>query len=201
MDKLKELLNSEKFAKIKELIKKVRIVDLIIVVCVLISLCVGFSTYKGVRQTADKQIEATSNIVFKVYMRGVTFTGKELPIKKGEKTFISIRNVPYSDLEILDVKADRRKIVLPTLNSKTVVIVVEDVGQPDLYDVVVTLTDKAKITKDGAVVGGNKVKMGLPITLEGAQYRFTGSVSDIKIIDAVDNEALHKDLNTTDDIQ
>ena len=87
------------------------------------------------------------------------------------------------------------------MNSKTVVIVVEDVGQPDLYDVVVTLTDKAKITKDGAVVGGNKVKMGLPITLEGAEYRFTGSVSDIKVVDAVGEEDLIKDMNTTDDVQ
>ena len=179
MDKLKELFNSEKLAKLKELVKKIRIVDFIIVGCVILALLVGFVTFKGVRQTADKQIEATSNIVFKVYMRGVTFSGKEIPIKKGDKAFI----------------------VLPTLNSKTVVIVVEDVGQPDLYDVVVTLTDKAKITKDGAVVGGNKVKMGLPITLEGAEYRFTGSVSDIKIVDAVEEVALDKDINTTDDVQ
>ncbi len=187
--------------KLKELIKKIRTVDFIIVAFVVVALCVGFVTFKGYRQTADKQIEATSNIVFKVYMRGVTFSGKDIPIRKGDKTFISIRNVPYSDLEILDVKADRRKIVLPTLNSKKVVIVVEDVSQPDLYDVVVTLTDKAKITKDGAVVGGNKVKLGLPITLEGADYKFTGSVSDIKVIDAVVNEAVNKDMNTTDDVQ
>lgn len=51
-------------------------------------------------------------------MRGVTFSGDNIPIVKGDKTFISIRNVPYSDLDIVDVKADRRKIVLPTLNSK-----------------------------------------------------------------------------------
>ena len=181
--------------------KKISFVDVIIILGVIIALFVAICTAKHFRQTADKQIEATSNIVFKVYMRGVTFSGKEIPIKKGDKTFISIRNVPYSELEILDVKADRRKIVLPTLNSKTVVIVVEDVGQPDLYDVVVTLTDKAKITKDGAVVGGNKVKMGLPITLEGAEYRFTGSVSDIKVVDAVGEEDLIKDMNTTDDVQ
>jgi len=187
--------------KIKQTACKIKIVDFIIVICVIIALGVGFVTYKGFRQTADKQIEATSNIVFKVYMRGVTFSGSDIPIKKGEKTFISIRNVPYSDLEILDVKADRRKIVLPTLNSKKVVIVVEDVAQPDLYDVVVTLTDKAKITKDGAVVGGNKVKLGLPITLEGVDYKFTGSVSDIKVIDSVVDETVNKDMNTTDDVQ
>ena len=80
-------------------------------------------------------------------------------------------------------------------------IVVEDESQPDLYDVVVTLTDTAKITKDGAVVGGNKVKLGLPITLEGADYKFTGSVSDIRIVDAVDDEIINKDMNTTDDVQ
>lgn len=187
--------------KIKEIIKKVKIVDFIIVAFVIVALGVGLTTYKGYRRTADKQIEATSKVVFKVYMRGVTFSGDKIPIVKGDKTFISIRNVPYSDLNIVDVKADRRKIVLPTLNSKKVVIVVEDVSQPDLYDVVVTLTDVAKITKDGAVVGGNKIKMGLPITLEGPDYKFTGSVSDIKIIDAVDDEAVNKDMNTTDDVQ
>ena len=187
--------------KLKELVKKIRIVDFIIVAFVIVALGVGFCTYKGYRQTADKQIEATSKVVFKVYMRGVTFSGDNIPIVMGDKTFISIRNVPYSDLDIVDVKADRRKIVLPTLNSKKVSIVVEDVSQPDLYDVVVTLTDTAKITKDGAVVGGNKIKMGLPITLEGPDYKFTGSVSDIKVIDAVDDETVNKDMNTTDDVQ
>lgn len=187
--------------KLKELLTKFKPVDLIIIVCVIIALVVGFVTFKGYRQTADKQIEATSNITFKVYMRGVTFSGDNIPIRAGEKTFISIRNVPYSDLDIVDVKADRRKIVLQTPSTKKVVIVVEDPAQPDLYDVVVTLTDKAKITKDGAVVGGNKIKLGLPITLEGVDYRFTGSVSDIQIVDAVDNEVLNKDMNTTDDVQ
>lgn len=186
--------------KLIELAKKFK-VDLIIIGCVIIALFVGFLTFKGYRQTADKQIEATSNIIFKVYMRGVTFSGEDIPIKKGEKTFISIRNVPYSDLDIVDVKADRRKLVLQTPSTKKVVIVVEDPAQPDLYDVVVTLSDKAKITKDGAVVGGNKIKLGLPITLEGANYRFTGSVSDLQIIDSVDNEVLKEDMNTTDDVQ
>ena len=187
--------------KLKELIKSVKIVDVLIIAFVIIALCVGFYTYKGYRQTADKQIEATSKIVFKVYMRGITYTGDKLPITEGDKTFISIRNVPYSDLKILDVKADRRKIVIPALNSKRVVIVVEDEAQPDLYDVVVTLTDTAKITKDGAVVGGNKIKIGLPITLEGPEYKFSGTVSDVKVIDAVDDEVINRDMNTTDDVQ
>ena len=187
--------------KFKTLLSKIKIVDTIIVLFIVIALGVGYSTYKGYRHTADKQIEATSKVIFKVYMRGVTFSGEKLPIIKGDKTFISIRNVPYSDLEIVDVKADRRKIILQTPSTKKFVIVVEDPAQPDLYDVVVTLADTAKITKDGAVVGGNKIKMGLPITLEGANYKFTGSVSDLKIIDSVDDETVNRDMNTTDDVQ
>lgn len=181
--------------------KFIKIIDIIIVAFIVIALGVGFFTYKGYRQTADKQIEATSKIIFKVYMRGVTFSGKSIPIVKGDKTFISIRNVPYSNLDILDVKADRRKIIIPAPNSKKLIIEVDDASQPDLYDVVVTLTDTAKITKDGAVVGGNKVKLGLPITLEGANYKFTGSVSDIQVVGSVVDEKVNKELNTTDDVQ
>jgi hypothetical protein len=187
--------------KIKEILKKIRLVDFIIIAFFIVALAVGGYTYKGFRQTADKQIEATSKIVFKVYMRGVTFSGDKLPIVKGEKTFITIRNVPYNDVDIVDVKADRRKIVLQPLSSKKVVIEVEDASQPDLYDVVVSLTDVAKITKDGAIVGGNKIKVGLPITIEGADYRFTGSVSDVRIVDAVADQAVNNGMNTTDDVQ
>ena len=188
--------------KILEVLKKIRTVDLIIILGVLIALVVGFATFKNIRQTADKQIEATSKISFEVFIRGVTYTGSDLPIKANEKTFISIRNVPYSDLDIIDVKAERKKIVLPTLSNKKV-MVVEDVSQANMYDVTVTLTDIAKITKDGAVVGGNKVKIGLPITLEGKDYKFTGTVSDLKIINETSDNDLNKaiqSINTADNV-
>ncbi|MBE7710207.1 MAG: DUF4330 domain-containing protein [Cyanobacteria bacterium SIG32] len=184
--------------KFTSLLKQVRPVDIIIIVGVIIALIVGYFTFTNVRQTADKQIEATSKIRFDVFVRGVTLTGEGLPMKKNEKTFISIRNVPYSELDIIDVKSDRKKTVLPTFNSKKV-IVVEDVSQANLYDIVITLEDMAKITKDGAVVGGNKIKMGLPITLEGEDYRFNGIVSDLKLVpdthEAVNNH------DTTYDVQ
>lgn len=192
----------EKLLELLEVLKKVRKVDLIIIAGIIIALLVGLVTFKNIRQTADKQIEATSTISFTVFIRGVTYTGSELPIRANEKTFISIRNVPYSDLSITDVKAERKKVVLPTVNNKKV-MVVEDVSQAYLYDIAVTLADTAKITKDGAVVGGNKVKIGLPITLEGKDYKFTGTVSDLKIINETDNAELNKTIqsvNTADNV-
>ena len=44
-----------------------------------------------------------------------------------------------------------------------------------------TIIDTAKITKDGAVVGGNKIKMGLPVVLEGQKYKFNGTISDVRV--------------------
>ena len=192
----------EKLLEFLELLKRSNKVDLIIIIGIVAALVVGLFTFSHIRQTADKQIEATSKISFTVFIRGITYTGKDLPIKPNEKTFISIRNVPYSDLDIVNVTAERRKVVLPTLNNKKV-MVVEDVSQAYLYDVVVTLTDTAKITKDGAVVGGNKVKLGLPITLEGKDYKFTGTVADLQIINETEDEALNKSIqsvNTADNV-
>lgn len=186
--------------KLKDLLKKIRPVDFIIIAGVLLALIVGFLTFTHVRQTADKQIEATSLIRFQVYIRGVTLTGDKVPMQKDEQTFISIRNVPYSDLNIVDVKADRKKTVLPTFNSKKVVVV-EDVSQANLYDIIVTLEDTAKITKDGAVVGGNKIKMGLPITLEGEDYKFTGIVSNLQLVPDTDSHEVINNQSTTYDVQ
>ena len=185
--------------KLLNIVKNIKPVDIIIITGVIIALAVGFLTYKNVRQTASKQIEATSKISFQVYIRGVTLTGGDIPLKSNEKTFISIRNVPYSNLDILDVKAERKKTVLPILNSKKV-MVVEDVSQSYMYDILVTLTDTAKITKDGAVVGGNKIKMGLPITLEGQNYKFNGTVSDLKVMPQTDDDTFHNSINTNNDV-
>lgn len=188
-----------------EILKKIKTVDFIIIAGIVIALIVGFFTFKNFRQTADKQIEATSQISFDVFIRGITYTGDKMPIETGDKTFISIRNVPYSDLDITNVRIERRKIALPRIgtgiDAKKSFVVVDDPALTNLYDIAVTLTDTAKITKDGAVVGGNKIKMGLPITLEGKDYKFNGTVSNIQLIHYDAENQMGADINTTDDIQ
>lgn len=162
--------------------KKRVLVDVIIVLLIIAALGVGYFTYKHFRQTADKQIEKTSKIAFQVFLRGVTITGKDNPIKVGDTTFISIRNVPYTDLKVVNSVIDTKKVVMPNPGGNPPFILVQDFSQVFMYDIIVTVVDEAKITKDGAVVGGNKIKMGLPITLEGKNYKFNGTVSDVQIL-------------------
>ena len=173
-------------------LKEIKTVDWIILGGVLIALIVGSLTFTHVRQTAGKQIEATSKIGFQIFLRGVTITSQDLPMKKGEKTFLTIRNVPYSDLDIIDVVADTKKVVLPNARGKEQFTVLPDVSQAASFDVLVTVADTAKITKDGAVVGGNKIKIGIPVTIEGQSYRFNGVISDVQILNE-DSQTQTKD--------
>ena len=172
----------------KNIFGKFNIVDIIIVLGVIVALIIGIATTKHFRQTADKQIEATSPITFQVFLRGVTVTGQEFPVKSGDNTFITIRNVPYTELSVIDVKSEPRKTFAPVSKGKDAIFLVPDPAQPAIFDAVVTITDTAKITKDGAVVGGNKIKMGLPVTLEGNNYKFNGTISDVRVKTDVDIE-------------
>ncbi len=174
--------------------KKVRIVDLVILLAVIAALVVGFFTYKHFRQTADKQVEKTAKIAFQVFLRGVTITDSVSPVKAGDKTFISIRNVPYTDLQVIEVKTDTKKTVMPNPKGNPQFILVDDYSQIFMYDVVVTVIDSAKITKDGAVVGGNKIKIGLPITLEGPTYKLNGTVSNVQILTDAQAQMIEKQL-------
>ncbi len=172
------------FDELKNSLADIKPVDWIIVVGIAIALIVGIITFTHFRGTADKQIEAQTTIGFQVFLRGVTLTGTESPINPGDKTFITIRNVPYTDLKVLDAKIDTKKTVLQNpRGGKDMFVLVDDASQAFLYDMIVTLVDEnAKITKDGAVVGGNKIKIGLPVTLEGPSYKLNGTVSDVRIL-------------------
>ena len=178
----------------KNILGKLNIVDIIIIFGVIIALFVGIFTMKHFRQTADKQIEATSQISFQVFLRGVTVTGEEFPIKAGQKTFITIRNVPYTELNVNGVVYSPRQTAVAAKNDKQYVLV-KDPAQPAIFDAIVSVTDTAKITKDGAVVGGNKIKMGLPVTLEGENYKFNGTISDVRVTSEVEVEDSGEGVN------
>jgi len=164
----------------KNIFGKFNLVDIIILVGVILALCIGILTVKHFRQTADKQIEATSPITFQVFLRGVTVTGKTFPIQEGDKTFITIRNVPYTELDVTNVNSQPRLTAIASKASEQYILI-QDPSQPSVFDAIITISDTAKITKDGAVVGGNKIKMGLPVTLEGENYKFNGTISDVRV--------------------
>ena len=106
---------------------------------------------------SNSPVEATNKIRFDVSLRGVASTqNEELFITNGE-TFLTIRNVPYKKLSIKKVEKKKRQIAITSYDKKNGYILIDDPGLPYQNDYIVTLEDTAKITADGAVVGGNKI--------------------------------------------
>ncbi len=186
-----------------DFIKKIRPFDIVIIALIVIGLVVFGITRLEKRATSSKQIEAEVKVDIEVYFRGVVITSQNSPFKEGEESFITIRNVPYTKLKIKNANFERKKIMLPIPNSSKYQVV-EDVTAPFNYDFLVTLEDSAKITKDGAVVGGNKIKIGLPVTLEGVDYKLNGVVSNITLSKAVSennsNSSLEAEVNKNQDV-
>ncbi|MBE7706171.1 MAG: DUF4330 domain-containing protein [Cyanobacteria bacterium SIG30] len=159
-------------------IKKLRPFDYIIIGIVVICVFVFSITMIGLRMTSGKKIEATTPVEIEVFFKGITISSNNSPFEVGDKTFITIRNVPYTKLDITKVIFERKKTIVPKGQSYQIV---DDVTMPFQFDFLVTVKDEAKISDDGAVVGGNKIKIGLPVTLEGLDYRFNGVVSNITL--------------------
>ncbi len=174
-------------------LKKLRPFDIIVIVLILASFMVFFATKTGKRMTSSKQIEAETKVDIEVYFRGVVITSKNSPFREGDETFITIRNVPYTKLKIKSTSYERKKIMLPSNSSKYQVV--DDLTSPFNYDFLVTVEDDAKITKDGAVVGGNKIKIGLPVTLEGVDYKLNGVVSNITLSKSAAGNIVNDDID------
>jgi hypothetical protein len=167
--------------KIKETFKMKK-ADWIIIASIIVILVALILVATGSNKFLSKSpILEEKDIQFSVFFRGITITDTESPFKINEDSFITIRNVPYTKLKITNVKGDRRKVLLQT-NKMGNYQPIDDISQPFVYDFIVTVQDKAKITEDGAVVGGNKIKMGIPVILEGKNYKFTGVVSNIQYV-------------------
>lgn len=174
-------------------LKKLRPFDIVVIVLIVAALMVFVATKTGKRTTSSEQIEAETKVDIEVYFRGVVVTSKNSPFKEGDETFITIRNVPYTKLKIKSASYERKKIMLPAAGLKYQVV--EDLTSPFNYDFLVTVQDDAKITKDGAVVGGNKIKIGLPVTLEGKDYKLNGVVSNITLSKEADETVINNDLD------
>jgi hypothetical protein len=96
------------------------------------------------------------------------------------KTNIVIRNQPAGEAEIKNVRPIDRTILV-TQPDGTVKIQADPRPESNYsQDMILTLGSQAEITPTGAVVGGQKVKIGTLIELEGEDYNFNTSVIEVR---------------------
>lgn len=169
------------------MLKKLKITDYVIILLILVLIVIGALSVFKKTNFSKLPVEKEANIQFEVFFRGVTISDNVAPFKTGDDAFITIRNIPYTKLKITAVNGYHRRTVIPANNAEGYLIT-EDVSMPNLYDFIVQLEDKAKKTADGYVAGGNKIKMGIPVVIEGEKYKYTGTISNIREVEEVEKE-------------
>ena len=128
----------------------------------------------------------TKPIEVDVIVRGLTVADPQAMLKSltdEKKTNIIIRNQPYGEVKIINVKSLPRTAAVPQPDGS--VKPLPD-PRPELnytLDMVVTLSGDAQIVNDGPVLGNNKIKIGTPMELEGQTYRFNAPVIGVRILD------------------
>lgn len=159
---------------------KVSILDLGAALVILL-VVVGIFFFPG---TSGAQIGATTKPVeIDVIVRGLNVRDPqqlfEQGLKEGGKTNIIIRNQPHGQIEVKSVKRLPRTTLVPQPDGSVKELPDPKANQFNM-DMLLTLGGKAQITKNGPVIGNSKLKIGVPVELEGFNYNFNTSVIDIR---------------------
>lgn len=96
------------------------------------------------------------------------------------KTSIVIRNQPAGSVRLTSVEDLTRKLVAVQPDGSVV-----SATDPNRIDAVLdarfVLESKAEVNNSGVVMAGTKLKIGIPVELEGPTYRIKGTVSGVTI--------------------
>lgn len=159
------------------LLGRFNLIDLSIALIVL-ALLFGLFWVKMGHSPLKKVVQAEGPTEVTLTIRGARIQDPGV-IKAGEKAFITIRNQPYAKVDVVKVDWVRRPYAFVGPGGK--VQTIADPMDPLATDLVVTIRDHGQATEDGIVLGGNKVKIGIPLELEGFSYRLTGTITDVRM--------------------
>ena len=154
---------------------KVNLFDLLLLLTIVLS-TTGFLTAQTEKNSLNKIITRKQKIAVKVYVSDVPIRNNQL-FQVGDEVFITIRNKPYTKLEIIKVE-ERPKLALSFDRTGTYKAI-PDPTKLDFTDYLITISDTALKTKDGYVVEGNKIKIGNQLELESFNFRLNGKIIDI----------------------
>jgi hypothetical protein len=160
-----------------KLFGRINVIDFIFSSAVVLGVAGVFLVQSGTHVTSGQVVEGESDIVMTIQVPRFTTMDADL-FKPGEKTAITVRNQPRGDVLIENVYKSPSRVTMLGSNGKAQAI--DDLALGNTYDFTIRLKDHAKITQDGYVTEGVKVKVGLPIELEGFKYRVYGKIVNVE---------------------
>lgn len=164
---------------------KVSLLDLGAALIILMVL-VGIFFYPGTSGSVAQVGAVSKPVEVDVMVRGLTVSdpqGLYDTLKDSGSTNVIIRNQPYGQVGIKEVKLLPRSVAVPQPDG-TVKSFPDP--RPELgytMDMLITLTGDAMVTEDGPVFGNSKVKVGTQIEIEGELYDFYTSTVGVRVLE------------------
>jgi len=164
---------------------KISILDIGAALIILMVL-VGVFFYPGTSGSVAQVGATTQPVEVDVMVRGLTSSNPDKlfeTISNSETANIIIRNQPYGQVQIKEVKRLPRSTAVPQPDGS--VKAFPD-PRPELdytIDMLITLADDAQITDNGPVFGNSKVKVGTQIEIEGELFDFYTSTVDVRVLE------------------
>ncbi len=160
---------------------KISVIDLgaaLVILMVVIGIFIVPGTSGSVAQVGGKQAVKMDMLVEGLRVSNPQTLKQNM--KKNSTTKLLIRNQPHGEVEIDSVELMPKSIYVPQPDGS--VKVEKDPRQVEQYKTnwLITLAGKARETDDGFVLGGNNLKIGTTLELEGVSYNFRGSLIGIR---------------------
>jgi len=159
-----------------KILNRFNVIDFSVIALALLVTLGVMLVQSGTYRTSGQVIKGEGEIEYTIYIRNLKSLKTEL-FQPHKKLSITIRNQPRGAVEITQVDNRPKRASFMGANGKLETI--QDPADPYGYDTLVTLKDHAMFTNDGYVTEGIKVKIGLPIEVEGHDYRVSGVIVDV----------------------
>lgn len=124
----------------------------------------------------------TASVELTTIVRGLNVQDPQVILNEFQtekKTSIIIRNQPAGSVEIRRVEELPRNLAVPQPDGSVKALPDPRPEANFSRDMILTLVGKGDVTDSGIVIGGQKVKIGTVLELEGINYNFNASVINV----------------------
>ena len=119
-----------------------------------------------------------------VDVRGIPAVDSASLIRSAEaegKVAIVIRNQPHGSVKLKQIQPLERRLTILTPDGKVVSAADPNQKTFGTFDGRFILEGEGRRSAGGVVFGNQTIKVGAPVELEGGNYRFSGTVTDLRL--------------------
>jgi Domain of unknown function (DUF4330) len=150
---------------------------------VILMVIFGIFLFPGTSGTSVIGQEKPQQVEVDVIVRGLSARDPKSFLKEGNKIGILVRKVRSGEAQLKNIEFLPRELAVPQPDGS--VKRMADPRQEGKYanDMILTLSSNATIAEGTPVLGGEKVKVGTTLELDGPTYNFSSSVIAIRFPD------------------